>query len=54
MPSESRAQAGFMRAVDHNPEFAKKVGVPQSVGKEFVMADVGRNLSKLPRKVKKK
>ena len=28
-----------MQAVAHNPEFAKKAGVPQSVGKEFVAAD---------------
>ena len=26
-----------MRAVAENPKFAKKVGVPQSVGKEFTM-----------------
>jgi hypothetical protein len=25
-----------MQAVAHNPKFAKKVGIPQSVGKEFV------------------
>lgn len=24
-----------MAAVAHNPKFAKKVGIPQSVGKEF-------------------
>jgi hypothetical protein len=28
-----------MRAVAHSPKFAKKVGVPQSVGKDFEMAD---------------
>ena len=28
-----------MRAVAHSPKFAKKVGVPQSVGKEFEMKD---------------
>jgi hypothetical protein len=28
-----------MRAVAHDPSFAKKVGVPQSVGKEFAAAD---------------
>ena len=28
-----------MRAVSHNPEFAKKVGIPQSVGQEFAAAD---------------
>jgi hypothetical protein len=28
-----------MEAVAHDPKFAKKVGVPQSVGKDFVKAD---------------
>lgn len=28
-----------MQAVAHNKDFAKKAGVPQSVGKEFVEAD---------------
>ena len=31
-----------MRAVAHSPEFAKKVGVPVSVGKDFAAADKGR------------
>ena len=42
MPSKTPKQAAFMRAVAHSPEFAKKVGVPVSVGKEFVKADKGR------------
>jgi hypothetical protein len=33
----SEKQERFMQAVAHNPKFAKKVGVPQSVGKEFTM-----------------
>jgi len=28
-----------MEAVAHNPKFAKKVGIPSKVGKEFVRAD---------------
>lgn len=28
-----------MQAVKHSPDFAKKTGVPQSVGKDFVAAD---------------
>lgn len=28
-----------MQAVAHNPAFAKKVGIPTKVGKEFVRAD---------------
>ena len=39
MPSTSAKQAKFMRAVANSPKFAKKVGVPQSVGKDFSMAD---------------
>ena len=35
-----------MAAVAHNPEFAKKVGVPMSVGKDFSQADKGRKFSK--------
>ena len=35
MPAKSKKQERFMQAVANNPKFAKKVGVPQSVGKEF-------------------
>jgi hypothetical protein len=35
MPAKSKKQKKFMQAVANNPEFAKKVGVKQSVGKEF-------------------
>lgn len=35
-----------MEAVAHSPAFAKKVGVPQFVGKEFSNADKGRKFSK--------
>jgi len=35
MPAVSAKQRRFMEAVAHNPKFAKKVDVPQSVGKEF-------------------
>lgn len=42
MPSKSAAQRNFMAAVAHNPAFAKKAGVPQSVGKEFNQADKGK------------
>ena len=42
MPSTSKKQANFMAAIAHNPAFAKKVGVSQSVGKDFNEADKGR------------
>ena len=35
MPAKSKKQKKFMQAVANNPEFAKKVGVKQTVGKEF-------------------
>jgi len=46
MPSTSKKQHNFMEAVAHNPAFAKKAGVPQSVGKDFNQADKGRKFSK--------
>ena len=42
MPSTSKKQHSFMAAVANNPSFAKKVGIPQSVGKEFNNADKGK------------
>ena len=41
MPAKSEKQEKFMRAVAENPKFAKKVGVPQSVGREFTKAGGG-------------
>ena len=41
MPSTSKKQHNFMEAVAHSPKFAKKVGVPRSVGKDFAAADKG-------------
>jgi len=46
MPSKTKAQHNFMEAVAHNPAFAKKVGVPQSVGAEFSKADKGRKFER--------
>ena len=42
MPSVSRKQHKLMEAVAHNPAFAKKVGIPQSVGRDFATADKGK------------
>ena len=41
MPAKSAKQEKFMQAVAHNPKFAKKAGVPQSVGREFTKAGGG-------------
>jgi hypothetical protein len=35
-----------MAAIANSPAFAKKVGIPQSVGKDFTTADKGRKFSK--------
>ena len=42
MPSVSKKQHNLMAAVAHNPSFAKKVGIPQSVGMDFNKADKGK------------
>ncbi len=46
MPSSSKKQHNFMAAIANSPSFAKKVGIPQSVGKDFNEADKGRKFSK--------
>ena len=46
MPSTSKKQHNFMAAIANNPSFAKKVGIPQSVGKDFSAADKGRKFQK--------
>ena len=46
MPSSSKKQHNFMAAIANNPAFAKKVGVPQSVGKDFTAADKNKKLAK--------
>lgn len=46
MPSHSKKQHNFMEAIAHSPSFAKKAGVPQSVGKDYAAADKGKTFSK--------
>ena len=46
MPSKSKAQHKLMEAVAHNAKFSKKVGIPQSVGKDFSEADKGKKFKK--------
>ena len=46
MPSSSKKQHNLMAMVAHDPAAAKRVGIPQSVGKEFSNADQGRKFSK--------
>ena len=51
MPSKSRPQARLMAGAAHDPAFAKKVGVPPAVAKEFNQADAKTGIL---RKKKKK
>lgn len=44
MPSKSPAQARTMAAAAHNPAFAKKMGIPPGVAKEFNSADKGTGI----------
>ena len=46
MPSSSKKQHNFMEAIAHSPSFAKKVGVSQSIGRDFSAADKGRKFAK--------
>ena len=41
MPSTSEKQARTMAAAAHNKSFAKKIGIPTKVAKEFNKADEG-------------
>ncbi len=42
MPSVSKKQHNLMAMVANDPAAAKRVGIPQSVGAEFMKADKGR------------
>jgi len=42
VPSVSKKQHNLMAMVANDPAAAKRVGIPQSVGKEFMKADKGR------------
>jgi hypothetical protein len=46
MPSKSAKQARTMAAAAHNPAFAKKLGIPQRVAKEFNRADQAKGKPK--------
>lgn len=46
MPSTSKKQHNLMEGVAHNPAFAKRVGIPQSVGQDFASADKGKTFSR--------
>lgn len=52
MPSKSAKQARTMAAAAHNPAFAKKVGIPPGVAKEFNAADAKTGILRKKRKPK--
>ena len=54
MPSTSDKQRRFMAAAAHDPAFAKRVGIPQSVAKEFNQADKGKKLAEAMKRLPKK
>ena len=54
MPSHSPAQARMMAAAAHDPKFAKKVGVPISVAKDYNEADKGKRLAEAMKAMAKK
>lgn len=42
MPSKTAKQKRTMAAAAHNPAFAKKMGIPVKVAKEFNKADAAK------------
>lgn len=50
MPSSSKKQAITMAAAAHNPKFARKLGIPPKVAKEFNASDKGTGILKGKRK----
>jgi len=54
MPSTSPAQARMMAAAAHDPKFAKRVGVPVSVARDFNQADKGKRLAEAMKRMPEK
>lgn len=51
MPAKSKAQARLMNAAEHNPKFARKVGISKKVASEFAAS--GSAYKKLPARKKR-
>ena len=47
MPSKTAKQARTMAYAAHNAAFAKKIGIPQAVAREFAAADAGKKKSRV-------
>lgn len=54
MPSKTKKQARTMAAAAHDPEFAKKVGIPQGVAKDFNRADAQKRRLQRRKRLKDK
>jgi len=54
MPSHSDKQRRFMAAAAYDPAFAKRVGIPQSVAKDFNQADKGKKLAEAMKRMPKR
>jgi hypothetical protein len=50
MPSSTPKQARTMRGVAHDPQLSKKLGIPQSVARDFVAADKKKPAKRRPKK----
>jgi len=52
MPATTKKQFKFMKAAEHNPDFAEKVGIDPEVAKEYTQENVGKKrFAKLKEKV---
>jgi ribosome assembly protein YihI (activator of Der GTPase) len=54
MPSETAKQARTMAAAAHDPKFAKRMGIPQTVAREFNQADKGKKLAEAMKRMPKR
>ena len=54
MPSTSDKQRRFMAAAAHDPGFAQRVGIPQSVARDFNQADKGKKLAEAMKRMPKR
>lgn len=51
MPAKSKAQFRLMKAIEHDPAVARKIGMSQSAAAEYTTSNVkGKAYSKLPEK----
>lgn len=55
MPAVSKQQFKLMKAIQHDPKVAKRIGMSQEAAKEYTKSNVGKKrFSKLKEKLGKK